>query len=196
MKSYFCLVLCLLTISLSSAQAESRSFDIIHNHKSIGVLEIESKPSGEGILYSSHTKISYHLLVSIVVDYKYEVLYHNDQLEHANVKIYLHGKERTNVSTIASNGVYEFMTDEEVDHSIKEEISYSTVLLLFKEPKSVSRVYAEEHGVFHSIKASGDGSYIKTDTKGNQSTYHYEQGKLAAADVDAGVIAFSIKAVD
>ena len=64
--------------------------------------------------------------------------------------------------------------------------------MFFEEPIGVSKVYAEEHGVFHDIKSTKAHSYVKTAANGLENTYVYKDGMLQQSDVDAGVIAFSI----
>ena len=64
--------------------------------------------------------------------------------------------------------------------------------LLFEEPIGIKKVYAEEHGEFHSIKKIGQHSYLKTAPNGHKSTYYYKNGILQKSDIDSGVIKFSI----
>ena len=133
-------------------------------------------------------------MVSIVVDYKYEVTYANNSLEKANVKIFLHHKERTNVNTVKMSNGYEFISDGKVEKQIQRiNINYSSELLLFQEPINIKEVYSEEHGDFHAMKKVEKGKYQKTDTNGHNSYYYYENGELVLAEIDAGIIEFSIE---
>ena len=68
-------------------------------------------------------------------------------------------------------------------------------MLLFDEPENISKVYAEEHGVFHNLKKIGDHEYLKTSPEGKRNTYKYKNGSLLNADIHAGIANFSMARV-
>ena len=90
-------------------------------------------------------------------------------------------------------GIHGFVySDDEVIKTIESPIRNSILQLVFEEPVGVDRIYAEEHGDFHSIKKVGEHAYIKTAPNGRESSYYYENGTLQKSDVNAGIIKFSI----
>ncbi len=64
--------------------------------------------------------------------------------------------------------------------------------LIFEEPTGITKVYAEEYGVFHTLKKIRNHTYLKTAPNGNKNTYFYKDDVLQKSDVDAGIIKFSI----
>lgn len=186
----------ILCSNLCVSAQEELSFDLIFKGKSIGVLDAEMKEIDGVKQYNSHTKIDYHFLISIDLEYKYDVFFSERGLKEADVDIFVHGKEKTKTRTIKNTSNYKFYLDEKKPTTISDSIAYSTILLLFKEPKGISKVYAEEHGEFHDLKYLGDGKYEKTNPKGRVSTYFYKKGRLVRAKVDAGIISFSLKATN
>ena len=84
--------------------------------------------------------------------------------------------------------------DDEEENRIYEPITYGTVNLMFEEPENVKKVYAEEHGCFHTLKKLSAHTYEKTSHKGKTSIYKYKDGALVEAEIDAGLISFEIVA--
>ena len=109
---------------------------------------------------------------------------HNHRLQKAN--------DRTNVRTVKTDKGYNYSSEGELEKTISQAISQSVVQLLFEEPIGITKIYAEEHGLCHSINKTGDHIYVKTASNGHKNTYHYKNGILQKSDLDAGVIAFSI----
>ena len=96
--------------------------------------------------------------------------------------------------TDKNNKGYIFYEDDEEENRIYEPITYGTVNLMFEEPENVKKVYAEEHGCFHTLKKLSAHTYEKTSHKGKTSIYKYKDGALVEAEIDAGLISFEIVA--
>ena len=188
-------VIAFLFIGITSnlfAQNETIYFDVIHSGKPIGTLKAERITEGDKTHYKSYTDIEFHMFMTIKIEYTYDVTYVDEELNHAKVHIMLKGHEKTNVRTEKIPRGYAYYSDEKEDKEFVEEIKHSIEKLSFEEPVGVSKVYAEEHGVFHSLKEIAPHTYLKTTPDGHKSTYYYKDGVLQKSDVDAGVIAFSI----
>jgi len=191
MKHYILFAFLLFSMVLN-AQKQIYNFNVIHNGKPLGILDATKTVDGNSVIYTSHTVIEYHLLVPIHVVYDYYVTYENNILQEATAHIVVKGNDRTNIRTVKTDKGYNYYSEGELEKTISQAISHSVVQLLFEEPIGITKIYAEEHGLYHSIKKTGDHIYVKTASNGHKNTYHYKNGILQKSDVDAGVIAFSI----
>lgn len=174
------------------AQTEDNKFNVIHQGKLLGTLDAAKTINGNSINYQSNTNIEYHLMIAITILYKYNVTYIDHVLNEAKAHIVVRGKDKTKVRTVKKNNNYEFYSNEEVIKTLKSPIKHSIIQLVFEEPIGVSKVYAEEHGEFHTIKKIADHTYLKTAPNGHKSKYFYKNGVLQKSDIDAGIIKFSI----
>ncbi len=190
MKKILALIF-LICINLN-AQDESLYFDVIHNKEILGSLEATKTVDNGKIIYKSHTQVVYHLLTTINIDYNYEVIYSNNHLEKATVLIKVKDHVKTNVQTVQEGNVYHYYSDQEIIKTIQETIPHSIEQLLFEEPIGISKIYAEEHGEFHTLELIDKHTYLKTAPNGNKNTYQYVDGKLYKSEIDAGIIKFSI----
>ena len=186
----YCLTL-LLTF-ISSAKIHNYEFDVLHNGKSLGVLQASKKIENTKITYTSSTNIAYHLLVSINVVYDYHVEYYNSDLKIAMAHVVVGDNDKTKVKTITEDNGYNYYSKGILEKTIPQPLNHSIIQLLFEEPVNITEVYAEGHGEYHDIQKIGTNSYLKTAPNGHKNTYYYENGALQKSDVDAGVIKFSI----
>lgn len=175
-----------------SAQKKILYFNILHNDNVIGTLEAKKEINGEKIIFTDQTIISTHILTKIEVEYNYEAIYYNNDLTESNVIIFLNGHQKTKTTTEKDNYLYTFYKNNTKENEIDETIQYSTIMLLFDEPKNIAKVYAEEHGVFHNLKKIGDHEYLKTSPDGKKNTYKYKNNSLMRAEIHAGIVNFSL----
>lgn len=189
---YLFLALSISILSNSLAQNKTLSFNVIHSGKPLGTLDAKRVIDGDKTTYSSHTDIEYHMMMTINIIYDYNVVYENDALNNATVHITVRGHEKTNVKTEKDGSGYAYYSDGDKEKSINGTIKFSIEKLFFEEPIGITKVYAEEHGEYHTLKKIAEHTYLKTAPSGHKNTYYYKDGVLQKSDVDAGVIEFSI----
>ena len=186
--------LAFFSITTLFGQEEKYRFNILHKEKVIGELIAKKEVVEDKVIYSNRTEISTRILAKIEVDYTYKVVYSHKTLAHAFALILFNDREKTNSYTEKTKTGYVFYEDDEAQYKIEEPITYSTVNLMFEEPLSITKVYAEEHGEFHQLKKVAKHIYEKTNSKGKTSLYKYKNGKLVEAEIDAGIVSFKIVA--
>ncbi len=59
-------------------------------------------------------------------------------------------------STTKRDNIYSFIENDDTPEEVTEAIGYSTMQLLFEEPKGILKVYSAEHGSFHKLKKTGE----------------------------------------
>ena len=186
-------ILLMLFVAIIPLKAQTLHFKVIHDGKPLGTLDATKTVTGNTVIYTSHTEIEYHLLVAIKVVYDYHVTYTNDHLQEAKAHIIVRGNDKTKAKTVKGGSAYGYYSEGAFVKKIPAEfIKHSIVQLLFEEPVGVTKIYAEEHGEYHNIRAIDDHTYLKSALNGNTNTYYYKNGLLQKSDVNAGVIKFSI----
>lgn len=192
MRKIICAILLLAFVMTMNAQSETLYFDVLHKGKNIGSLKTEKSTDGNNVRYVSSTIIEFHMFTTIEIIFNYDVSYQNNTLNKSAVKIKVHGHLKTDVMTEKAGNQYIYYSEGEKEKSLSGEIVHSIEKMFYEEPIGVSKVYAEEHGVFHDLKEVKEHVYLKTTPEGHKSTYYYKNGKLQKSDIDAGIISFSI----
>ena len=167
-------------------------FDIIHHDKVVGSLKASQKTKGEKTYYQSVTKIKIKLIKDIQVDYKYDVTFKDQLLRKADVRIIVNDKPHAETSTIWKDDAYQIVENNGTKKTLEDSIDYVTILLYFKEPIGVSSCYSEQDGSLNTIVALSNHTYKKNNSKGNENTYHYQNGVLEKASIDGGIVNFEI----
>jgi hypothetical protein len=72
-------------------------------------------------------------------------------------------------------------------------LKYANIQLLFLEPVGITQVFSEQEGEWHELVPEGSHSYHKINSKGRENCYYYENGQLKLAEIDGGLIRFSIE---
>ncbi|MBB4120065.1 hypothetical protein GGR32_002377 [Mesonia hippocampi] len=190
------LLVCLITTFYSTAQQETLMFDILHKDRKIGELHATKNIDDSLTTYTSNTEISTKIITSINVLYSYHVVYKNNKLKEAKTLIKVNDKIRTQAHTIYRDGAYYFSEKENNSQRLDtKKISYSTVKLMFEEPKNVTSLFAEEHGNFHKLDYVTQHTYKKTipGESRKENTYTYKKGTLVKGILDVGIISFELQ---
>lgn len=178
--------------SSSNLKNENLYFDIVHNKKVIGSLKATKIITNSKTYYQSSTTIETHIIKAIRVNYKYDVTFDDKMLETANVDITVNEIPHAKTHTQWSGKDYHVVRDEEDKEIVKDSIFYATIQLYFEEPKSVKKCFSEQDGSFNTIRALGNHSYKKVNSKGRENSYYYKMGTLTKAVIDGGLIKFKI----
>lgn len=177
------------------ANVEILEFDIDRGRKVIGQLVAKKEVIGDRTIYTSKTEATVSLIMKVHVEYHFEAEFKGDALSRANAEIHVNGKQHVESIIEAEGGKYKFVKNEEHDNEVKEldyPITYPAILLLFEEPADVKKSFSEENGEFHQIKKVDDNTYEKINPKGKVNQYHYSDGELEKAHLDAGLVQFTL----
>ncbi|WP_417888013.1 DUF6134 family protein [Zunongwangia sp.] len=175
------------------SQQKQLVFDVIHRDKKIGEFVASRVKNNKIITYTSKTAIEARLLAKINVNYNFEVLYEDDLMQKAYTEVIVNGKRRTDSKTIKRKNSYLFFDCGDHESTINYPISFSSILLIFEEPISVSKIYSEENGNFQKITRVKSHCYTKENKKGRVNTYFYRNGLLQKAFIDSGLIDFELQ---
>lgn len=195
MHAWIALLLFFKFLMPAPANVEVLEFDIDRGNKVVGQLVAKKEVIGDKTVYTSKTEATISMLVKVHVEYQFRAEFKGDVLSSANAEIHVNGKQHVESVIQDEGGKYKFVKNEEHDNETKEldyPIKYPAILLLFQEPGDVKRSFSEEDGVFHKIQKVGSNVYEKTNPKGKVNQYHYENGVLDKAHLDAGLVQFTL----
>jgi hypothetical protein len=192
--TYHLALISILIISWSTLKPSEENiyFDVVHNTKVIGSLKATRTIKDSKIYYQSSTTIKTRIIKEIRVNYKYDVIFDAALLEKSEVHITVNEKPHAETLTEWKGTNYQIIKNDKKGKTIKDSISYSTILLYFKEPVNIDTCYSEQDGSFNTIIALGNHSYKKVNSKGKENVYYYEMGVLKKATIDGGIITFEI----
>lgn len=167
-------------------------YDIIYKEEIIGNLKAIKTIDNSNINYTSSSTINFKLLKEVAINYNFNVNFEADILKNSDVKILVNAKEHANTITQKTATKYKIVKDNKTIKSLAQSINYSTILLYFQEPKTITSCYSEQDGSFNSIIKLEEHCYKKINSKGKENTYCYENGVLTKAQIDGGIIKFKM----
>lgn len=167
-------------------------FDIVRNERVLGSLEASRIVSGTKTYYKSFTNINTKLIRQLKVDYKYDVVFDNGQLQKADVRIMVNDKLHAKTITKWKNSGYRIAENKEEVTILTDGINHATILLYFEEPITIKSSYSEQDASFNEIVPLGNHIYKKINSKGRENIYQYENGVLKKIEVDGGLSRFEM----
>jgi len=159
-------------------------FDVMHHHKPVGFLEAVRKTDGEYTVYENFTAITTTIIGKVEMTYKTKVVFLHDDLIESDFVTRVNGKLRTHTQTRKRGQYYEFLEDGKLEKTVKQPIHYSSIMLLFEEPRDIRVAYSEETGSFLNISPAGNATYHKPNSSGRVNTYRYKLDQLSRIDVE------------
>lgn len=176
------LLLVLLTLSCGILQAQKVQYDVILMGKKIGNMEVVKSNGDFGERYIVKSESSAKVLF-VKQDSKvsFDVLFKGGSLLNS---IYVSEKKDDNLVTKVQkvNNVYKVSSNEK-SHQVSEPIVFSSVLMYFKEPIGISKVFVERVGSFLPLLKSAPGQYEYLQPDGTKSIFRYAQGKLKEVEL-------------
>lgn len=177
------IVLILLSLSLgSNAFAQSLKYEVIMMNKKIGDLNV-SKTYSNGVeryLLNSES-IAKILFIKQSSKINFDVLYNSGTLVKS---LYIIEKEDENIRTQVhkEDNIYKVNSNNTLS-SLKENIRFSTIMLYFKEPVGVSKIFIERIGNFVSLTKTAANQYEYQQPDGTKCIYRYQSGVLKELEI-------------
>lgn len=157
--------------------AQKLQYEIFLMGKKIGDVSLSKSHGehGERYLMSSESSAKV-LFVKQDSKVNFDVLYKGGSMIKS---LYISEKKDDNITTKVNkeNSIYKVLYNDKPSH-VKEHISFSSILLYFKEPVGVNKVFVERIGDFLPLKKTAAGEYEYLQPDGTRSIYRYHQGKL------------------
>jgi len=179
MRSYLFLFLILLPWAVN---AQKLHYDVILMDKKIGTMVVSKIPDagGERYLLSSETSAK---VLFIKQDSKiaFDVLYKGG---HLISSMYKSEKKDDNILThVEKNDAHYKVSYNNKLSYVKNNITFSSIQLYFREPVGVSSIFVERIGNFLTLKKNGSNEYEYLQPDGTRSIYRYQNGKLKEVEL-------------
>ncbi len=179
----------LLLVSLSfgwNATAQNFKYEVILMNKKIGDMSVTKTNSDVGDRYilnsASMAKV---LFIKQSSKVNFDVLFNGGHLVKST---YISEKDDDNIITKVQkeNDLYKVNSNEALSH-VKEKIVFSSIMLYFKEPVGVSKIFVERIGGFVPLTKSGVNQYEYLQPDGTKSIYTYKAGVLHQIELKRGM---------
>ena len=166
--------------------AQKYTFDVILMNKKIGEMNLQKLSSADGDRYvinsESEAKV---LFVKENAKVSFDVLYKLGSLVKS---LYTSDKKKENITTIVEKTGGEYNISHNGNkHLLKDNISFSSVMLYFTEPKGITKVFVERIGEFLPLKNVAYGVYEYLQPDGTKSIYRYSKGILKEIELKRGI---------
>ena len=187
------LILIFLSLSLgSNAFGQSFKYEVILMNKKIGDMSVTKTNSTSGERYILNSESTAKILfIKQSSKVNFDVLYNRGALVKS---LYISEKDDENVRTQVhkADNLYKVNSNNALTH-VKENIGFSSIMLYFKEPVGVTKIFIEREGGFLPIQKTGAGQYEYTLADGTKNTYRYQNGVLHEIEIRRGVGAVYIR---
>ncbi|MCO5248299.1 MAG: hypothetical protein M9887_05040 [Chitinophagales bacterium] len=180
------LSLIFVLIFVQGVFAQKYTFDVILLNKKIGEMSLQKIINNEGERYliksESEAKV---LFIKESARVSFDVLF---KLGSMVKSLYTSDKNKENiVTTVEKKGSNYNISYNGNNHSLDNNISFSSVMLYFKEPKGVKEVFVERIGEFLPLKNVAVGVYQYLQPDGTTSIYRYTKGALTEIELKRGI---------
>lgn len=195
MNAFFLFIFAFATTFFPADLEETLEFDIRRGKKVVGELVAKKVKRGNKIVYTSYTEASISMIKRITMIYEFKVTMKDGALVHADSKVIMNKKLHATSKIRLENAQYHFVKNKTKGYKeayLDYPIEYPAILLLFDEPKTFKASFSEEEGIYHQLERIADHVYQKTNPKGKVNEYHYEDGVLSKATLDAGFFQFRV----
>ncbi|MCO5233696.1 MAG: hypothetical protein LC105_07655 [Chitinophagales bacterium] len=175
MRFLFCVFLVLFSLQMSDAQ--QHDFDVILMNKKIGEMSVSKVHNGNNERYTLNSESSAKVLF-IKQDSKvnFNVLYNGGVMVES---FYKSEKKDDNIITkvLKEGSLYQVYNNNQKS-LVKDQIGYSSIMMYFKEPIGITKVFVERFGGFLPLKKTASNTYEYSQPDGTTSIYKYFQGVL------------------
>jgi hypothetical protein len=175
-------------ISLGSIVAQNQSFDIFLFGKKIGTMTIEKTNSMNGVsTYKLRSKSEATVLFTKKKnELEFDVVYKDGFLFSSYSKNTVND-EVENYASASWDGAKYVCQNEQKKFTVGEKALYSVVMLYFKEPVGVTRIFSERIGDFADLKNVSPGVYEFKMPNGDKNIYHFENGKIKEVEMKKSI---------
>lgn len=179
--------LILLSLSLSStAFAQIFKYEVILMNKKIGemnVIKTNSEGSDRYILNSQ--SIAKILFVKQSAKVNFDVLYNKGALVKS---LYVSEKEDENIITkIHKESDLYKINSNNILFNFKGNIEFSSIMLYFKEPIGITKVFVERIGNFVALTKTAASQYEYLQPDGTTCIFRYQSGLLKELEIKRGM---------
>ncbi len=174
--------------SINFVYAQSQSFDIFLFGKTIGTMTIEKSNSISGVsTYKLRSKSEATVLFTKKKnELEFDVTYKDGFLLSSYSKNTVND-EVENYASASWDGAKYVCQNEQKKFTVGEKAPYSVVMLYFKEPVGVTRIFSERIGDFAELKNVSPGVYEFKMPNGDKNIYHFENGKIKEVEMKKSI---------
>lgn len=165
--------------------AQTLNYTVVHKNENVGKIHIVRTQKENTVTYNFESNVNIHMIFSIKVYDKMDVVFKDNILQKAFLYRTLNGRTRVK-NAIQWNGTYYSMVNKDNEKSeFKHIINYTSACLYFMEPSAPTKVFSENFQRFVSVKNIGTRKHQLDLPSGNKSVYSYNaDGICSLAEIE------------
>ncbi len=164
--------------------AQTLHYDVYKGDNKVGSMEVVMEVKGDSTLLWSRTKMEISMLFTVELDFRYEAVYHDGQLQRSFTQNYRGGDLKGESRGHREGKAYLTRVDEEWKRLDPAPIDYSILSTYFASPQGRSRVFSERWGTYLPLNQLADGRYELEIPDGSRNTFTYQNGRCTALQVN------------
>lgn len=173
---------------------ETITYTVYFSGSDIGKITATKKTLGNTEHYSVFSDVEYN---SWLYDHQRTTnvtgVMVNGQLAESHSKVTEYGDTEVDAKTKRKGSSYTGTSHDGSSKTISGPIDFISIMLYFKEPKGVSRIYSESHLDYCKVRPLGDGVYEYETPEGKTNDYKYENGKLVEVKIYRTLVNLTIE---
>ncbi len=177
---------CLVWMTTQPPADQRLTYDITLNGRHIGQLQTASLVNGQQVHYTVEAAVSMHLLGTKTMTTLFKATYTDQVMTQASFHDQLNGKTNHLSRVIREATGYLINVNDTRSRLANRKITYSTALLYYREPDSLTELFSERYGRFCPIRRVDTHRYELTMPDGKKNYYSYENGLCKEVEVHHG----------
>ena len=172
----------LLSMSYSDSDVikeERIAFEIINKDKPVGYIIVEKIINSDITTYIIKSEVETRFVIKFTAKGKEESVYRNDTLIYSSIYRKLNKKVKINQSIKLVDGMYSSTKGKHKSNLNIGVINCNLVMLFFKEPQNVDKVYCDKLKKNLKILKIKTGVYKVNFPNKSYTIYHYNKGLLS-----------------
>ncbi len=170
---------------INDKPVKSIAYNVVRNNTVIGTIEINKYVSGDSIIYKLESNIEDKCILKFKITGREEAIYKDGILVYSSVYRTLNNKVKANHRINLNEGHYKFESSGETTTLSIKAIEQNLILLYFKEPKGIERIYCDNLNQMVNLQPQGNGMYKVDFSNGKYNIFYYQNGKCVRIDANS-----------
>ena len=180
--------------TLPQQSSQNVTFKVFFGSTDIGNIKGNMTVLGDETTYKVISDVEYN---SWLYDYqrttKVEAVFSDDLLKTCKSRVTKYGELEEFNTTTREDSVYKCFSHPNDHSTIEDDIGMTSIVLYFKEPVGISRIFSESYQQFCDISKVEGHEYRLNLPDGKTNHYFYENGQLKEVKVYRSLFTVTIK---
>ncbi|GAA4812859.1 DUF6134 family protein [Litoribaculum gwangyangense] len=171
---------------------EQISYNVVRNNEIIGTIKVSCNTKSDSTIYALESSIDVKYILKFSIRGKETAIYKNGILIYSSVYRKVNNKIKANHSVTYKNDSYHLEIGDTEKQLGFEDIQDNLVMLYFKEPKNLNRIYCDNLKRMVNLEPLGEGKYKVAFSEDKFNIFHYENGRCVKVEANSSLFSVTL----